>query len=155
MIVCRSREGGRGGAKKPTSVGVCADTRPRVWVTAAGKEKRRSSLVKQYRTHGRAFGPTPVRLRLLSPRTAALPNQLRSLRIDHPGIYLPYHVHTIQKNTQARVANLQEKVLQASRSLAALRSRGEAAKEMEATLIEEASRRDAEQREREGGGCSR
>lgn len=50
------------------------------------------------------------------------------------------------------MANLQEKVLQASRSLAALRSRGEAAKEMEATLIEEASRREAEQRERGGGG---
>lgn len=46
------------------------------------------------------------------------------------------------------MAALQEKVLHASRSLATLRARGEAAKQAEATLKLEAGRREAEQREK-------
>lgn len=61
-------------------------------------------------------------------------------------LYLSYRVHA---QTQARATSLQEKVLEASRSLAALRTRGQAAKKMEATLILEASCRETEQCKRE------
>jgi len=52
------------------------------------------------------------------------------------------------------VAVLHEKVLEASRSLLALRARGEAADKMEATLKLEGSRREAE-RQREKGARHR